>query len=79
MYELTKMLSKTVIGLAVMSGVVLGLNHMSGACEPYQIIPQSIAQPGPTGDLGQPEPEIDDELIQCKTENNEVILGCFIK
>jgi hypothetical protein len=79
MYELTKMMTKTVAGLAIMTGVVLGFNHIVGACEPYEINPQTIAQPGPTGDLGQPELQIDDELIQCKTEKGDVIVGCFIK
>jgi hypothetical protein len=84
MYELTKMMTETIAGLAIMATTVLGLNALAGACEPTpapqsQITPQSVATPGPTGNLGQPEPQIDDEPIACTDNKGAVIPGCWIK
>jgi hypothetical protein len=79
-YELKKMMIETVAGLAIIVGAVLGLNALAGACEPQlEITPQSVAAPGPTGNLSQPEPEINEEIIPCTNKDGMVIKGCWIK
>lgn len=56
----------------------IGVRRVCGvdAVQP-SINPDSVALPGPTGVVGQPE--INDELVACTEQDGTVVPGCWLK